>query len=52
MRYIGVATSIIAKFWASRDGLVLASHLGIIQLLVELDAKVIVDLVLTKKPSN
>ena len=52
MRYIGVGTSIIAKFWALPDGLILASHLGINQLLVELDAKVIVDLVLSKKPSN
>ena len=52
MRYIGVGTSIIAKFWALPDGLILASHLGINQLLVELDAKVIVDLFLSKKPSN
>ena len=47
-RNIGVATSIIAEFWAFRDGLLLASQLGITQLVVELDAKVIVDLVLSK----
>ena len=34
MRYIGVGTSIIAKFWALPDGLILTSHLGINQLLV------------------
>ena len=52
MRHIGIATSIIAEFWALRDGLVLASQLGITQLLVELDAEVIVDQALSKKPSN
>ena len=35
-----------------RDDLILASQLGITQLLVELDAKVVVDLVLSRKPSN
>ena len=35
-----------------RDGLILASQLGITQLLVELDAKVVVDLVLSRKSSN
>ena len=52
MRNIGVATNIIAEFWALRDGLMLALKLGITHLLVELDAKVIVDLVLSRKPSN
>ena len=52
MRHIGIATSIIAEFWALRDGLVLASQLGITQLLVELDVEVIVDQALSKKPSN
>ena len=41
-RKIGVATSIIAEFWALRDGLLLAAQLGITHLIVELDAKVIV----------
>ena len=52
MRNIGVATNITAKFWALRDGLILAFQLGITQLLVEHDAKVVVDLVLSRKPSN
>nr|POE81434.1 hypothetical protein CFP56_05933 [Quercus suber] len=52
MRNIGVATNITTEFWALRDGLILASQLGITQLLVELDAKVVVDLVLSRKSSN
>ena len=52
VRNIGVATSIIAEFWALRDGLILASQLGITQLIVELDTKVIVDLVLSINASN
>ncbi|XP_075649790.1 putative ribonuclease H protein At1g65750 isoform X3 [Castanea sativa] len=52
MRYIGISTSIIAEFWALRDGLTLASQLGITHLAVELDAKVIGDLVLSRKTSN
>ena len=52
VRNIGVATSIIAEFWALRDGLLLASQLGITQLIVELDTKVIVDLVLSINASN
>ena len=52
MRHIGVATSIVAEFWALSDGLILTSQLGITQLFVDQDAKVIVDLVLSTKPSN
>ena len=52
MRNIGNATSIAAEFWALRDGLMLAAQLGITQLLVELDARVIVNLVQSKKPIN
>ena len=52
MRNIGVATNITAEFWALRDGLVLASQLGITQLLVEFDAKTVVDLVLSRKTTN
>ena len=37
------ATSITAKFWALRDGLKLALNEGIQRLIVELDAKVVVD---------
>ena len=47
-----MATNIIAKFWALKDGFILAFQLGITQLLAELDAKVVVDLVLSRKPSN
>ena len=52
MRYIGFSTSIIAEFWALRDSLMLASQLGITHLAKELDAKVIVDLVLSRKTPN
>ena len=43
-RSIGHTTSVMAKWWALRDGLILAIHLGINQLEVELDAKVIVEM--------
>ncbi|XP_075662951.1 uncharacterized protein LOC142632433 [Castanea sativa] len=52
MRNIGVATSIIAEFRALRDGLLLASQLGINRLIIELDAKVIVDLMLSNNTCN
>ena len=52
MRYIGISASIIADFWAFRDGLMLASQLGITHLAVELDAKVVVDLILSRKTPN
>ena len=52
VRNIRVATSIIVEFWALRDGFLLASQLGITQLIVEIDAKVIVDLVLSINASN
>ena len=51
-RRVRVATSIIAEFWALRDGLILADQLGITHLAVELDAKVIVQLVLSNNNSN
>ena len=52
MRHIGFTSSIAAEFWALKDGLMLASQLGINQLLVELDAKVVMDLMLSSKSSN
>ena len=52
MRHIGISTSIIAEFWALRDGLMFASQLGITHLAVELDAKVVVDLILSIKTPN
>ena len=52
MRNIGQATSVAAEFWALRDGLMLAAQLGINHLHVELDAQVVVNLVLSKKAIN
>ena len=43
-RSIGFATSVSAEFWALRDGLKLALSEGIQNLIVELDARVVVDL--------
>ena len=51
-RNIGYTTSIIAEFWTLRDGLQLAIQLGVQNLEVELDAKVIVDLINSKNSSN
>lgn len=51
-RSIGKAASMVAEFWAIRDGLILASQLDIQQFKIELDAKVIVDLVNSSNPSN
>ena len=44
-RSIGSTTSIIAEFWALRDGLQLAIQLGIQYLEVELDAKVVLNVI-------
>lgn len=44
---IGHTTSVMAEFWALRDGLTLAYQLGLTCLEVELDAKIVVDLVLS-----
>ena len=44
VRSIGFTSSIIAELWALRDEVKLADHMGIRQLEVELDAKVIVGL--------
>ena len=52
MRNIGQATSVATEFWALRDGLMLAAQLGINHLHVELDAQVVVNLVLSKKDIN
>ena len=41
VRSIGDTTSIIAEFWALRDGLLLAGQLGVQNLVIELDAKVV-----------
>ena len=52
MRHIGFASSIIAKFWVLKDGLLLVSQLGISKLLVELDAQTMVNLLHSSKPYN
>ena len=51
-RSIGYATSITAEFWALRDGLKLALNEGIQRLIVELDAKVVVDLINSNVATN
>ena len=52
VRSIGETTSIMAEFWALRDGLLLAGQLGVQNLVVELDAKVVVELVQSGSSSN
>lgn len=47
-----MTTSVMAEFWALRDGLLSASQMGITLLEVELDAEVVVDLVLSNSISN
>ena len=51
-RSIGFTTSITAEFWALRDGLLLADQIGLQNLVIELDAKVVVELVQSKTTSN
>ena len=51
-RSIGFATSIIAEFWALRDGLILASQLVIQKIEVELDNQTVVDLVRSDSVAN
>ena len=52
MRNIGKITSVAAEFWVLRDGLMLAAQFGINHLHVELDAQVVVNLVLSNKAIN
>ena len=42
----------MVEFWALRDGLLLASQMGISCLEVELDAKIVVNLVLSNSMPN
>ena len=51
-RSIGSTTSIIAEFWALRDGLQLAIQLGVQYLEVELDAKVVLDVINSRNSPN
>ena len=52
LRSIGYATSIVAEVWALRDGLKLAFSIEIQNLIVELDAKVIVELFKSNNCTN
>ena len=51
-RSIGLATNVMAKCWALRDGMQLANHLGIQNIVVELDAKIIVDILQSNQETN
>ena len=51
-RSIGHASSFIAEFWALRDGLKLALDIGVLRLVVELDAKVVVSLLTSTGGAN
>ena len=51
-RSIGFTTSIIVEFWALRDDLLMAGQIGVQNLLIELDAKVVVELVQSMSSSN
>ena len=42
-RQIGLTTSFVAELWGPRDGLLMCYNLNIFSLIVELDAKFIVD---------
>ena len=43
---------IIVEFWVLRDGLLQAAQIGVQNLLIEFDAKVVVELVQSISPSN
>ena len=47
-----MTTSVEVEFWALRDGLILASQMGINNIVVELDAKVVIDLVCASNTPN
>lgn len=47
-----MATSVTAEFLALRDELILASQMGISNLVVELDAKIAIDLVRSNNTPN
>lgn len=42
-RHIGIADSFVAELWGLKDGLILCCNLNITSIVVELDAKAIVD---------
>ena len=45
-RAIGHTTSVVAKLWALRDGINLCVDLNLTNVLIEMDAKIVVDLLL------
>ena len=51
-RRIGITTSFEAELWWLRDGLTMCSNLNISSLIVELDAKAIVDLLVNSSYVN
>lgn len=51
-RRIGVTTSFVAELWGLREGLILCSNLNIQSLIVELDAKAVVDVFLNPNYQN
>ena len=51
-RSIGLATNVVAECWALRDGLQRANQLGIQNIVVELDAKIIVDILQSNQETN
>lgn len=51
-RRIGVTTSFVAEPWGLREGLILCSNLNIQSLIVELDAKAVVDVFLNPNYQN
>ena len=51
-RSIGHASSFIAEFWVLRDGLKLALDMGVLRLVMELDAKVVVSLLTSTGGAN
>ena len=51
-RKIGIATSLLAKLWAIRDGLMLCVDRSLAMVEVELDAKAVVDMLTNSQYSN
>ena len=51
-RQIGRTTNFLAELWALRDGFIMCSELHINDLEIDLDAKVIADLMNSSRSSN
>ena len=50
-RALGTTNSFITELWALRDGLIIAKELGLCNLIVELDASSVVQLLSSNKPN-